>query len=398
MKRLSFLFKMAASAVCLFLFAFCSGSKESENITFDMVKAVEDAQSVNLSEYVQSVEYIPLELKDSAFLFSGMKFLATENSYVFYSGNKSVNVAFYEFDKEGKYMRSVGSKGRAKGEFVTNKDVCYNDVTKDYALLDQSKLIIYNPDGSCKNETTVFKFRSMGLPKLYCENGIYYINAIVVESMAGMLKGEMKDVIIKLDSYGNILEEKVLSDVPTQVVPGPPGRPGISGNGLVLYTNGDIFRIYRERQTDTIKCVDPESFEAVNLYMLSGTEQGVFMQRSSFMENENMIFMHLMKNVKLFPDVDENNKMNCAFYDKKKGVFKAIANSGAYAVKGFENDVDAGGFPFWPSYIRGDKMYQLIGADEFVELAEACGSAKVKEIAAGLTPESNPVLVVATLK
>ncbi len=398
MKRLSFLFKMAASAVCLFLFAACSGGKESENVILDMVKAVNDAQSVDLSEYAQSVEYIPLELKDSAFLFSGMNFLATDHSYLFYSGNKSVNVAFYEFDKEGRYLRSVGSKGRAKGEFVTNKAVCYNDATKDYALLDQSKLIIYNPDGSCKNETTVFKLRTLGFPKLYCENGIYYINAIVVESVASMMKGEMKDVVIKLDSDGNILNEMQLANVPVQAVGAPMGKGGMSGNGLMMYANGDIFRIYRENKTDTIQCIDPQSLEPVNFYLLDGADRGVFMNKFSFMENENLIFMQLMKNRKLFLDVDENNIMNCAFYDKKNGVFKAIANTGAYAVKGFENDVDAGGFSFWPSYIRGNKMYQLVGADEFVELAEACGSAKVKEVAAGLTPESNPVLVVATLK
>jgi hypothetical protein len=43
-------------------------------------------------------------------------------------------------------------------------------------------------------------------------------------------------------------------------------------------------------------------------------------------------------------------------------------------------------------------MYQLIGAEDFVELASSSGSARVKEIAAGLNAESNPVLMVVTLK
>ena len=57
-----------------------------------------------------------------------------------------------------------------------------------------------------------------------------------------------------------------------------------------------------------------------------------------------------------------------------------------------------GGIPFWPHYIKGNKMYQLIGAEEFIEHAASCESAQIKQLAAGLTSESNPVLMIVTLK
>ena len=50
------------------------------------------------------------------------------------------------------------------------------------------------------------------------------------------------------------------------------------------------------------------------------------------------------------------------------------------------------------SCIRGDKMYQLVNAYEFIEHAESTGSKAMQEVAAKLNEESNPVLVVATLK
>jgi hypothetical protein len=64
---------------------------------------------------------------------------------------------------------------------------------------------------------------------------------------------------------------------------------------------------------------------------------------------------------------------------------------------GFLNDLD-GGMPFLPSYIKDGKMYQLVDASVFIEMAGICSSARMKEVAAKLTEESNPVVVVVTMK
>ncbi len=161
----------AVMAVSTVLFA-CSGNVADKNISIDMLAAVNAPGSVNLSEYASSIEYIPLELKDSSYLFAGMGIIETENSYLFYTGNKSVNVAFYEYDKSGKYVRSVGNRGRAKGEFVSKNGLCYNSKTKDYGLLDNNKLLIYAHDGSFRSETQLFKFKAMGFPRIYAIEAI----------------------------------------------------------------------------------------------------------------------------------------------------------------------------------------------------------------------------------
>lgn len=363
-----------------------------------MLEAAENPVEVKLSEVASSVEYIPLEIKDSAYLFEGMNIIATDDSYVFQSDNKSVNVAFYEFGKDGKYMRSVGSKGRAKGEFVSPKGLCYNSVTKDYALLDQNKLIIYGPDGSCKAETTVIKFRAMGFPRIFSEGGKYIINAIVVNSLEGMMKGEMTDVLIEVDGDGNVLREIEASQTITQPAKSPQGARGMSGNGMMLYANDGALRYYRENATDTIKCLDPQTLEPNGFYLLDGYDKGVLMMKFSYMENERYIFMQIMKNRKFFPEVQDWQMKNYALYDKQNGSMRALQGNEESPLSGFENDIDNAGIPFWPSHIKGNKMYRLIGAEEFMELAKSSGSDRVKEIAAELNPESNPVLMVVTLK
>ena len=68
-----------------------------------------------------------------------------------------------------------------------------------------------------------------------------------------------------------------------------------------------------------------------------------------------------------------------------------------YGYAGFTNDID-GGMLFYPKYINEGKMYQLVDAIDFIEYAQKSNSQKMKEVAATLTEESNPVMVVATLK
>ena len=64
---------------------------------------------------------------------------------------------------------------------------------------------------------------------------------------------------------------------------------------------------------------------------------------------------------------------------------------------GFINNLD-GGMAFYPSAIANGKMYQIVDAADFIDAAELTESEKMMDVAATLTEESNPVLIVCTLK
>ncbi len=387
----------AVMGVSALMFA-CSGNVAPGNISIDMRAAVNDLQSVKLSNYASSIEYIPLELKDSSYLFEGMGLVETENSYIFHTSNKSVNVAFYEYDKSGNYIRSVGSKGRAKGEFISNQGICYNPTTKDCALLDNNKLLIYAPDGSFKAETPLLDFRTIGFPKIFSVGGNYIVNTITTGNMQSLMKGEMDDMIIVVDKEGVVLERIKLSATPVIHGTLPSGRPTVSGNGMMFYANDNIVRLHRENGVDTIKCLSPETFETMDHYILKGGEEGLLMHKFSYMENSDLIFMDVLKKTSHFPNVDKNSpRVVPLLYDKKQNKTMALAVDQKYAISGFTNDIDNGA-PFWPSHINGNKMFKLTDAEEFVELAALSNSARMKEVASKLNSESNPVLVVVTLK
>ena len=216
MKKISCSLRSFGLAFLLGCAVACSENKPAEHITIDMIGAVNNAEPVMLSEYASAIEYVPLELKDSAYLFSSMAMLETDDSYVFHTGNKSVNVAFYEFDKSGKHLRSVGTKGRASGEYQQHITLCYDGQNKNYGQLDQRKFLIYNKEGDVVAETPLKKFRPLGFPRAYFINGNYIVNSITMDMVNGEMK--LKDILFRIDAKGELLEGKVLSDTPTVAV------------------------------------------------------------------------------------------------------------------------------------------------------------------------------------
>ncbi len=84
-------------------------------------------------------------------------------------------------------------------------------------------------------------------------------------------------------------------------------------------------------------------------------------------------------------------------YNKLTGETKSPEAGNPVWMGGLSNDLD-GGFPFWPEMVAGGKMFQVVKAVDFIKLSKIYNSEKIKAIASKLTEDSNPVVVVATLK
>ena len=84
-------------------------------------------------------------------------------------------------------------------------------------------------------------------------------------------------------------------------------------------------------------------------------------------------------------------------YSKEEGTVYGIPFQMQTGKYGLENNVD-GGMPFLPGAHSNGKLYQIVSAIDFIDAAEMSNSAEMKKVAANLTEESNPVLIVATLK
>ena len=101
-----------------------------------------------------------------------------------------------------------------------------------------------------------------------------------------------------------------------------------------------------------------------------------------------------------FPDFEkfsETLSQSTVLYNPQKYQVRTLSQDKRTGITGFVNDLD-GGIPFYPDVIEGNKMYQVIDAISFIDLAALSNSPKMKAVAKKLGEESNPVVIEVTLK
>ena len=92
-----------------------------------------------------------------------------------------------------------------------------------------------------------------------------------------------------------------------------------------------------------------------------------------------------------------NKNEGSILFDHETGKTRVFSYNPTVGMAGFVNDLD-NGLPFYPALIQNGKMYQCIDAIQLLEKAQYVDSKALKEIAATLGEESNPVIVEVTLK
>ena len=134
-----------------------------------------------------------------------------------------------------------------------------------------------------------------------------------------------------------------------------------------------------------------------------------------FLNSEKFVIFSLLFTLNNFPDMNKKYMTSIFLYDKESRKTIALAADpnlglaleycgfgvGPGAEKkgyaGFVNDLD-GGAPFVPRYIKDGKMYQIMEAIRFMDLADKCKSPAMKKVAASMNEDSNPVLIEVVLK
>ena len=119
MKRL---FTITAVAATLSM-AGCTSSTQENGLVpeINIEDAVFNETTVNLSEFASSIEYIPLETTADAYLGNVSK-CAVDNNYI-YVASSQMQKTIHVFSPDGKFLRNIGNKGRAKGEYVAIREL-----------------------------------------------------------------------------------------------------------------------------------------------------------------------------------------------------------------------------------------------------------------------------------
>lgn len=383
---------------------------KDEPIKLDVQKVLEKGHDINLSEYAVSIEYIPFETKSETVLGWVNLFDTDGRNYYCATAHKSDNISV--FDENGKYVRKIGNKGRGPKEYqtLTKFSVEKNKYgAVEIGVSGNTECVVY--DGN-NNYLKGIKFKDLknssgniylGCAKYNADESYLLLGSALVRPYG------TKEMLYTIDRYGNICDSLDLGGTTTYrqstVIPGYGERKinVLSPSSLYLFDNH--LRLFKG-SADTLFFLDDELNKTAAFLLSYGKyseEEDFRIGVDNILETENFLILKYYADLKRFQAIcnpihsDNNARVGLLVYDKKEKTFKALRYNNTFNTLGFVNDLDNGA-PFVPQFAKNGKVYQFIDAVKFIDMAQKSSSSKMKEVAAELTEESNPVLVVVTLK
>ena len=401
----------AVMAVAALFMQGCGGSNNGAELgipVIDVEQALDNEQEVMLSKYFSKIEYVPLETTQEALVTDvSMVEIYPDDDRVYIRNIEKLGAAkFLSFDYTGKNLKFNAISGRAKGEYTNGFNLLPGEDC--LYMVDMLSILKYDKDGNY-------------LSSIQLEGGEGMLTAMNIALLNGELVylyremnnqlTEEENLICIRDSEGNKRAVHSLGKVEyitrmKDVGYGPVPVVSPRYNPMVCWSSDKAFLL---GYTDTIFSINQKDGALVKEYLLStgkyrkDDDEGVSIRRL-FYDTPQFIFYQVIIPPAVIPNIGPGGRNVFCLYDKATGKGVKLPFYEEYTVdnqpykgRGFQNDLD-GGMIFLPSKIRGNKMYQLVNAYKFIEYAESTGSKAMQEVAAKLNEESNPVLVIATLK
>ncbi|PKO99742.1 MAG: hypothetical protein CVU13_04240 [Bacteroidetes bacterium HGW-Bacteroidetes-8] len=380
--------------------------------TISLPDAIGKERIVNLSEVAKSIRYIPLETSDSS-LLGNIPRPILENGVFYVTIRSGLKEEFMMYNIDGKFLGKLGRYGRAAGEYQTNMSSLALSV--DYKsgnpiIFSTNKVIEFDKKGNFIKEVkspveSTFNLILLRVKKLgdnyistlydFDQRKSFYLffnaNGEAIEEAPELPKAQNRDG----------LKTKESNEVSTTILS---ASNAIAVSIPYMYDYKDNTRLMGN--TDTLYTFNPK-MEKRALYHfeygkyelpLNSTgdqrSQSIFLISGFTCEWEDHLFLTYN-----FGNNEPNGytpPLVRGVFNKKRGDLTLLKRV-TPEIGGFKNDLDNGA-PFWPVHIsREGEMIMPLSAAKFIELSEKYDSPEMKRVAATLTEESNPVMVVVKL-
>ena len=179
--------------ICLFCFCSIFGQE-----TIPLKDAL-SLTKCKISEYASSIEYIPLETSDDCLIGDEFSLIvASQDIFVHEFSDQKI----YRFDRNGKFLNSIGKKGQGPGEYVSIYSIYVDESTRECFLLDtfSGNVLVYDYDGTYK--------RKIHVPVAPCRMTKIGNNYVMIQYLLDVSTREM--VLVAPD--GKLLKEYSRND------------------------------------------------------------------------------------------------------------------------------------------------------------------------------------------
>ena len=384
MKRVTVIF-----AIILLIICGCGGNKQSSDdlLTVDVTKSYSSKKELILQDFMD-VEYIALETNDD---FINQGFVQAIGKEVILVKNRNDNGDIFVYDRNGKALRKINRKGQGGEEYNFILKIVLDEDNNEMFINSHStrKILVYDLYGNFKRSfshkegggslfyTEMFNYDK---DNLICHDEYNKETAFVlVSKQDGSITKEIK-IPFKEKKDAIAIRTDEASGMTYSVSPGP-YRTIIpfKGDWMLLELSSDTVYTFLPDyslrpflvRTPSIQSMNPEVFLRLRLF------------------SDNYYFMETVKNVYDF-DTRDGFPTTYFMYDRQEKAFSGYTVfNGDYLTK---EEIYMS--PLRPVNHEIDS-WQPIEAHRLVESFEKgeLKDGKLKEIAATLDAEDNPVIM-----
>jgi hypothetical protein len=364
--------------------------KEQNLIEFDPRSL--DKNEIALSQIADNISYTPLDNSiqlGEIYDFHYPKFI--NNSIFLYENEIGVLV----FNRNGKFIRKIGRKGRGPGEYIHGLDFTVDNKTETVFINDRNIIKVFNKEGQFLKSFSLKKFGDL-------INSIEIFNSNLLAVYAIQFENTPYDWMV-FDTIGNVITQKKRRI--------PQFTSNVGGGKGAYHFNDKIG--YWDEYSDTIFLIS-DNYRQIPSFIISPGEHrypkttinaptelnNKISLRQIFETRHFLIVRYIFNEINYFALIDkENNEIFLSNWE--------FNGSG-----GILNDLD-GGARFLPKsyYIEEDKEYivgfsypnqliDLVSSNEFKNSTPKYPEKKLEliKLATNLKETDNPILVTVRLK
>jgi hypothetical protein len=350
-------------------------------VVINLAKAIsESPKEIMLNELASDIRYVPLETTDDC--------LMNNEFYIMqYTGEDIITSGIFHFDKNGKFLNKIGSKGQGPEEYLQGLFAFGDWKNKLLYVQNWTTLTCYGFDGTFVRSIPTPQL-NMGAAGLFDENHILYSNDIyyadkanpiqlyMVDSQNGKTVSKWRGHLEENKKYGMILTSR---------------------DFMYNYDNSLFYKPALENVI--FKILSPKKRQLVYKFDCSGKDIDVSADEVDPKKRFQFLSVYWVKETAqyLFVNYGMKNISRLGIYDKEKKTFTNVT------IK----DNLAGGYDIHPAWTSDDNhllmVYYAGGLLQDKEKRYSTGllperKKELDELLKNIKEDDNPVVILVTLK
>lgn len=350
-------------------------------VAINLAKAIsESPKEIMLNELASDIRYVPLETTDDC--------LMNNEFYIMqYTGEDIITSGIFHFDKNGKFLNKIGSKGQGPEEYLQGLFAFGDWKNKLLYVQNWTTLTCYGFDGTFVRSVPTPQL-NMGAAGLFDENHILYSNDIyyadkanpiqlyMVDSQNGKTVSKWRGHLEENKKYGMILTSR---------------------DFMYNYDNSLFYKPALENVI--FKILSPKKRQLVYKFDCSGKDIDVSADEVDPKKRFQFLSVYWAKETAqyLFVNYGMKNISRLGIYDKEKKTFTNVT------IK----DNLASGYDIHPAWTSDDNhllmVYYAGGLLQDKEKRYSTGllperKKELDELLKNIKEDDNPVVILVTLK